>query len=181
MLSSFVGFISRVISLVSFSFPFSICFFDVFMCAWLFVVLFRMRVFLASFSKFDCFKAKTWPCCLWRRKINCWTRFAGNTKKTHFLHIPVSWCKRHIVWKHIRVPWSFFRFHADTHARSHVLLETHAESLDVLRWSESKWKHILNTFALQSLFWTLYGNTTVFITCFEMKSRNTCAFLCFLS
>ena len=54
MLSSFIGFISRIISLVSFSFPFSICFFDVFMCACLFVVLFHMRVFLASFSKFDC-------------------------------------------------------------------------------------------------------------------------------
>ena len=51
------------------------------------------------------------------------------------------------MWKHIRVPWSFFGFHADTHARSHVLLETHAESLDVLRWSESRWKHILNTYA----------------------------------
>ena len=47
----------------------------------------------------------------------------------------------------IRVSWSFFRFHADTHARSHVLLEKHAESLDVLRWSESRWKHILNTYA----------------------------------
>ena len=49
MLSSFVGFISRVISLVSFSFPFSICFFDVFMCACLFVVLFHMRVFWLRF------------------------------------------------------------------------------------------------------------------------------------
>ena len=108
MLSSFVGFISRVISLVSFSFPFSICFFDVFMCAWLFVVLFRMRVFLASFSKFDCFKAKTWPCCLWRRKINCWTRFAGNTKKNTFLTHT-----RFLVQKSCSV---------ETHSRSMVIL-----------------------------------------------------------
>ena len=60
-------------------------------------------------------------------------------------------------WKHMPKAWMF--------------------CLEVNLGGNTFWTHT----PLQSLFWTLYGNTTVFITCFEMKSRNTCAFLCFLS
>ena len=59
--------------------------------------------------------------------------------------------------------------------RPHVLVETHATSLDVLRWSESRWKHILNTYAFTISLLDFGWKHNRFITCFDMKSRNTCA------
>ena len=76
-------------------------------------------------------------------------------KNMHLVHYSGfhadTWCVPMFLWKHMPKAWMF--------------------CVEVNLGGNTFWTHT----RLQSLFWTLYGNTTVFITCFDMKSRNTCA------